>query len=47
MWTGCTPLEVPKDMVDNGAIFYFYLLGIYQGDVFTKSDANQLGSAAD
>ena len=23
MWTGCTPLEVPKDMVDNGAIFYF------------------------
>ena len=23
LWTGCTPLEVPKDMIDNGAIFYF------------------------
>jgi hypothetical protein len=22
-WTGCTPLEVPKDMIDNGAILYF------------------------
>ncbi|MCX6137124.1 MAG: hypothetical protein NTV54_06480 [Ignavibacteriales bacterium] len=27
-WTGCTPLEVPKEMIDNGAILYFTPGGI-------------------